>query len=190
MSRRAPTDEPLHDLLAERWSPRSFVRDHELGEDDVTTLLEAARWAPSAQNRQPRRFVAARRGTDLHALVTSAVYERNRWWAERASLLVLGIVERVGADGRAQRFAEYDLGQAVAHLTVQAHHLGLHVRQIGGFDAAVAAERLDVAAPYEPWVLVAVGRATETADLEPEHLERDTAPRVRLPLTELVRRRA
>lgn len=190
VSRRAQTQQPLHDLLAERWSPRSFESGHDLADDEVTALLEAAQWAPSAQNRQPRRFVAARRGTDLHDIVVSTAYERNRWWAERASLLVLGIVERVGEDGMPQRFAEYDLGQAIAHLTVQAHHLGLHVRQIGGFDAELAADLLDVAPPYVPWVLVAVGRATPADRLEAEHVARDTAPRARLLLSDLVRRRS
>jgi len=189
-SRRADTAEPLHDLLAERWSPRSYVADHTVTEAETTALLEAARWAPSAQNRQPRRFVAGRRGTEVHARIAACVLERNRVWALRASLLVLGIVERVGHDGAPQRFAEYDLGQSVAHLSVQAQHLGLHVRQMGGFDAEAAAAAFGVEAPYAPLVVVAVGRATAVEDLEPELVERDTAPRQRLPLHELVRQRA
>ncbi|GAA1741348.1 nitroreductase family protein [Aeromicrobium alkaliterrae] len=188
--RRAETSAPIHDLLAERWSPRSYVPDHEVDDAEVTALLEAARWAPSAQNRQPRRFVVGRRGTDLYAAIASAVNERNQVWAPRASLLVLGLVEREGADGVRQRFAEYDLGQAVAHLSIQAQQLGLSVRQMGGFHPEVVAAALDLDPRFEPFVTIAVGRATPEADLEPEFVERDTAPRVRLELDEVVLRRA
>lgn len=188
--RRAQTSAPIHDLLAERWSPRSYVPDHEIDDDEVTALLEAARWAPSAQNRQPRRFVAGRRGTDVHAAIASAINERNQVWAPRASLLVLGLVERVGSDGAQQRFAEYDLGQAVAHLSIQAQHLGLSVRQMGGFDAETAARTLDVDHRFEPFVVVAVGRATSPQDLEPDFAPRDTGPRERLTIDEVVLRRA
>ncbi|WP_229052258.1 nitroreductase family protein [Aeromicrobium sp. Leaf350] len=188
-TRRAATSAPIHDLLAERWSPRSYDADHEIGDDEVTALLEAARWAPSAQNRQPRRFLVGRRGTAVHAGIASAINERNQVWAPRASLLVLGLVERVGADGARQRFSEYDLGQAVAHLSIQAQQLGLSVRQMGGFDPAVAARALAVDPRFEPFVTVAVGRATPADELEPEFAPRDTAPRERLPIDEVVLRR-
>ncbi len=189
-SRRAETAVPIHDLLAERWSPRSYVPDHEVDEDEVTALLEAARWAPSAQNRQPRRFVVGRRGTALYAAIAAAVNERNQVWAPRASLLVLGLVEREGTDGVRQRFAEYDLGQAVAHLSLQAQQLDLSVRQMGGFHPDVVAAALDLDPRFEPFVTVAIGRATPASDLEPDFVERDTAPRVRLDLDEVVLRRA
>jgi len=188
--RRAATAEPIHDLLAERWSPRSYELDHDLTDAEVTALLEAARWAPSAQNRQPRRFVVGRRGTEIHAAIASAINERNQVWAPRASLLVLGLVEREGADGVRQRFAEYDLGQAIAHLSIQAQQLGLSVRQMGGFHPDVAAAALEIDPRYEPFVTVAVGRATPVEALEPEFVERDTAPRARLSLDEVVLRRS
>lgn len=188
--RRAPTDQPIADLLARRWSPRSYEAGHEISDNEVATLLEAARWAPSAQNRQPRRFIVGRRGTDVHARLASTINERNQVWAPRASLLILGIVERHATDGEPQRFSEYDLGQAIAHLSVQAQALGLHVRQMGGFDAQQAAAEFGIEEPLEPFVTVAVGRATPADELEESFVERDTAPRVRLPLDDLVLERA
>ncbi len=100
------------------------------------------------------------------------------------------MVERLAPDRSVQRYAEYDLGQAVAHLTVQAHALGLHVRQMGGFHTDVLARELGLRAPYEPFVVVAVGRATPAEALEPAYAARDTAPRERLPLETLVLDRA
>ncbi|SKB05931.1 nitroreductase family protein [Aeromicrobium choanae] len=184
--RRASTSRPIHDLLAERWSPRSYEPDHQVAEEELTTLLEAARWAPSAQNRQPRRFIAGRRGTRLYERLASTANERNQVWAPRSSALVLGIVERTAADGSNQRFGEYDLGQSIAHLSIQAQHLGLQVRQMGGFHAELAASEFGLRPPLVPFILVAVGRATPVEALESEFVERDTAPRERLPLDQVV----
>jgi len=184
--RAAHTAQPIASLLADRWSPRSYDTDHEATEDEATALLEAARWAPSAQNRQPRRFIVGRRGSPVYRRIAATINERNSVWAPRASLLLLGLIEQVGADTEPQRFAEYDLGQAIAHMSIQAQDLGLHVRQIGGFDAAAAAREFGVDDPYVPFIAVAIGRATPSDRLEPEFVERDTAPRERLPLDTLV----
>src|SRR4051794_10393863 len=62
MTRSALTSAPLHPLLSGRWSPRGFDAGHELAEAQVTALLEAARWSPSANNSQPWRFVVTHRG--------------------------------------------------------------------------------------------------------------------------------
>ncbi|WP_243762510.1 nitroreductase family protein [Streptomyces sp. Tu 3180] len=43
----------VHPLLAERRSPRSFDVTHMITDEELTSLLEAARWAPSAHNPQP-----------------------------------------------------------------------------------------------------------------------------------------
>jgi nitroreductase len=53
MRKTASTAVSVHPLLAERWSPRGFDRAHEIGDEALAALLEAARSAPSAQNSQP-----------------------------------------------------------------------------------------------------------------------------------------
>jgi len=55
MRKTASTAVSVHPLLAERWSPRGFDRAHEIGDEALAALIEAARWAPSAQNSQPWR---------------------------------------------------------------------------------------------------------------------------------------
>ena len=54
-------DHPVASQFPARWSPRAFT-DRSLAESEVMSLLEAARWAPSASNHQPWRLVWARRG--------------------------------------------------------------------------------------------------------------------------------
>jgi len=185
-SRRAETATPIHDLLAERWSPRSFDPGFVVSDEGVTALLEAARWAPSAANLQPRRFVVARRGSEAFQAVTDALSEGNRPWAAKASLFVVAIALTEDEQGTPYRWAEYDAGQAMAHLTVQAHALGLHVHPMGGFDPEALSLAFDLPERAVAISVSAIGAAAP-ADLLPErYRSRENAPRTRLPLEELV----
>ena len=185
-SRRAETASPIHDLLADRWSPRSFDPDFTVSEDAVTALLEAARWAPSAANLQPRRFVVARRGGEAFQAVADALSEGNRPWAPDASLFVVAIALTRDEQGAAHRWAEYDAGQAMAHLTVQAHALGLHVHPMGGFDPEALALAFDLPEHAVPISVTAVGAVAPADRLPERYRAREAAPRTRLPLDELV----
>lgn len=191
--RPVQTSQPLHDLLARRWSSRAYEPQAELDEATVTSLLEAARWAPSASNHQPRRFIVGRRGSPVFDQIASTLFSRNALWAPRSALLVLGIAVRADDEGKPYRFADYDLGQALAHLTFQAESLGLGVRQMAGFDAAKAAEIFELVEPLVPVTVAAVGLRSDAAELaavSPELAEAETRPRLRRPLDELVLRRS
>ncbi len=185
--RRAETDAPIHDLLAERWSPRSYDPSGEIDETELVSLLEAARWAPSWMNTQPRRFIVARRGTAEFDAIVERLAPFNATWASTAPVLVVTVAELRDADGEPVAAPEYDLGQAVAHLTVQAHALGLHVRQMGGIDGPALAERFGVPDRFRVTTAVAVGRyASPEVEVDPSLRDRDAAPRARKPLSELV----
>lgn len=103
----ASTSVPVHPLLAERWSPRGFDRTHELGDRDLTALLEAARWAPSSKNSQPWRFLVTRRGEEAHSRLFAALAPGNQIWAGTASALVLVAARTVGDDGSTAELPEY-----------------------------------------------------------------------------------
>jgi len=156
---RAPT---LHPLLAHRWSPLGFDESHDLSVDDVLVLLEAARWAPSAGNSQPWAFVVGRRGDDVHERLVARLAPSARRWAPTAALLVANLSHRLveSTDWEFSEFSQYDLGQAVAHLTLQAQALGLGVRQFRAFDRDGIATDFDVPAHWEVTSMAAIGRAT------------------------------
>jgi len=185
-SRRAETATPIHDLLAERWSPRSFDPQFVVPEEEITALLEAARWAPSAANLQSRRFVVARRGGEAFQAVTDALAEGNRPWAPDASLFVVAIALTQDEQGAPHRWADYDAGQAMAHLTVQAHALGLHVHPMGGFDPEALALAFHLPEGAVPISVTAIGAVADADRLPERYRARETAPRTRLPLDELV----
>jgi nitroreductase len=186
MRKPASTMVPVHPLLAERWSPRGFDRAHEIGDDDVTALLEAARWAPSAGNSQPWRFLVARRGEQAHSRLFEALNPGNQVWAGSASALVL-VAARVAADdGTPQAWALYDTGQAVAALVTQAQAHGLSVHQMGGFDSAAVRDGFSLDDSLTPVVVLAIGQVDPQAEL-PEHLAvREAAPRARRPVSDLL----
>ena len=184
LNRSAETDAPVLDILADRWSPRAFAADETIDEARLASALEAARWAPSANNTQPWRFIVARRGTQAHARVHDALLGFNQAWAGDAAVLIVAVAETADADGNPRGFAAYDLGQAVAHLSVQAHHDGLHVHQMGGFDHGAVRTAFDLAARFEPLTVIALGPIGDPATLPEVLQEREAAPRARRPLAE------
>lgn len=183
LTRTATTDAPVLDVLAERWSTRIFDASQPIDEDALASALEAARWAPSASNTQPWRFVVARRGSDAHAAIVNALMGFNQSWAADAAALVV-FATITSLDGKPLAWASYDTGQAAAHFTVQAHASGLHTHQMGGFDRAALADAFGFGDDLDAVTVMAVG-ALGDIDAAPEALrERELAPRTRRPITE------
>lgn len=172
----------LHPLLATRWSPRAYDPVAELSDEDIASLLEAARWAPSVDNSQPWRFVIGRRDDESHKRIFANLSPASQRWAGNASALL--IAGHLGAWPLPH--AAYDLGQAVAHLTIQATALRLHVRQIADFDAAGLRADLELPEDLLPRVVVAVGRLGDPASLPADLRAQETALRRRRPRAELV----
>jgi nitroreductase len=194
MSTHAPVDatvpqhdqHDLHELLAARRSTRAFDDGHELPAEELRGLLEAARWAPSANNSQPWRFVVAQRGSAEFETLFGSLAEGNRAWAGAASALLLAAAESSDDTGSVRPWAVYDVGQAVAHLTVQAQAYGLDVHQMGGFDASAVRRELALPANVDPVVVIAVGVHGPDVVLPSPYAEREVAPRTRRPLPELL----
>ena len=130
-ARPRPPRIPVHPLLAERWSPRGFDRHHQVGDGQVTALLEAARWAPSAANSQPWRFLVTRRGEDAHGRAlrrrSPPVTRPGRTPPAPSS----SSRPAPPPTRKPQPWALYDTGQAVALLVTQAQAQGLAVHQMG-----------------------------------------------------------
>ncbi len=182
----AVTSVPIHPLLVERWSPRGFDRQYELDDDALCALLEAARWAPSASNTQPWRFLPTRRNDVSFARLLDLLAPGNFSWASAASALILVAAQTTDEAGRQRAWALYDTGQAVADLTVQAQADGLSVHQMGGFDANAARREFDLGPDLAPVVVVAVGRYDGDARLPEPLAAREHAPRSRKPLESLL----
>jgi nitroreductase len=184
--RVAETSTPIHPVLAERFSPRAYDTSAPIDETKLTAALEAARWSPSAANTQPWRFIVARRGTTEFDTIVADLMGFNQFWAANAGALIVGLTRRVDAEGKPMRWAQYDLGQALAHFSVQAHYDGLHVHQMGGVLVDELRAGFGVGDEYEILSVTAVGVLGDVEDLPENTRERELAPRRRLALDELL----
>ncbi len=153
----------LHPLLAGRWSPARFDTAHEATDGQVEQLIEAARWAPSAGNSQPWAFIAARRGDAVHERLVSQLARSSLAWAPSASVLFVNLRHRFVADTdwEYSEFSGYDLGQAVAHMTVQARAMGLQSRQFRAFDRSALSREFALPDHWEAATMTAFGRPAE-----------------------------
>ena len=140
----AETHHEIHDLLKHRWSPRAFAATP-VSKQDLHRLFEAARWSPSANNIQPWAFVVATQDNPEHfAKVAGLLNERNTRWATQSPVLVIALLNKNTPAGTPNAWAAYDLGQAVAHLSIQAQALGISLHQMAGFNSAGANEVLGI----------------------------------------------
>jgi nitroreductase len=180
----------IDDLFHARWSPRAFTGE-EIPEATLMGLFEAARWAPSAMNGQPWRFVYARRGTEAFDRFLATLAPANQAWAVKASALVALVSGKmVHLPGKPEPVPSashsFDAGAAWAQLALQAHLWGLSTHAMGGFDVKRAREALSIPDDHQIEVFVAVGKRGDAEGL-PDWAKAREKPSDRKPLEELVR---
>ena len=166
-------DHPIDPLFLERWSPRAFDGS-EIPESDLHSLFEAARWAPSAFNSQPWRFLYARRDEADWERFLDLLIPFNRSWAQSASVLVyilsdtLPFTDKAGEPATSHTHS-YDSGAAWACFALQATRMGYQAHGMSGVDFDRAREELGVPERYRIEAAAVVGRIGDPATL-PEKL--------------------
>jgi len=178
---------PLHPLISARKSPRAFAQ-RLVEPEKLRSVLDAARWAPSAGNGQPWRFVvAAKDRPEDHERMLNLLFDGNRTWAAKAPVLILSVAQVTDpASRKANKFAFHDVGLATENLALQAVSLGLAVHAMGGFHADRAKASFNIPVEFEPVAVIALGYEGGAEFLPQPLLERELAPRVRKPLSEFV----
>lgn len=171
---------PVAGLIADRRSVRAYAPTP-VSQEIIASLFEAVRWAPSSSNEQPWVYrYATIDQQEWHQKLTGVLSASNQTWASQAPLLVLSLARKTHQrNGQPNTYSWYDVGGANAVLALQAVHLGLQVRQMGGFDKQKAIETLGIPDDMEPVVLIAIGHPGDPAIL-PENLQvRERAVRER-----------
>jgi nitroreductase len=162
----APSHPEIHPALASRFSPIRFDPVAVITSAQLDTLLDAARKAPSAGNSQPWMFVAGRRGDEVHSRIVRHLARSSSGWAPTASLLMVNLAHiRVEdtTDWEYSEFSRYDLGQAVAHMTIQGLSIGLDAHQFRAFDREAVAGEFAVPPHLEVTSMTAFGVAAHAA---------------------------
>ena len=181
-------DHPVDPIFVNRWSPRAF-ETKAMPEGDLYTMLEAARWAPSAYNIQPWRFIYAMRGGAHWHDFLGLLDPFNASWAENASALVFLVSDTLtpahgSSPARPSRTHSFDAGAAWAHVALQATALGYQAHAMAGIHFDAVRERLSVPDNYAIEIAIAIGRQTDPSRL-PTALREREKPSPRLPLDEI-----
>lgn len=162
----------IEPLLLDRWSPRAMSGEP-LSDTELFSLLEAARWAPSASNFQPWRILYARRDTPHWASFFDLLMEGNRPWAQHAGALLLFLSQHANDEGKPVRTHSYDTGAAWQSLALQGARMGLVVHGMAGFDYDRARSTLGVPETYTVEAMAAVGHAGDIGALPEAYRARE-----------------
>ncbi|PHS30452.1 MAG: nitroreductase [Methylophaga sp.] len=187
MEKPAVTDQKISTIIAERWSGRAFDPTTPISDDDLVSLCEAARWAPSCYGDAPWRFIVWNKHTDESSWqkAIDCLAPGNQEWAKNASVLVLAAsVKTFSHNDADNRWVGYDTGAASISLCLQATFLGLMSHQMGGFDSDKIRSNFAVPDDIECWAMIAIGHPAALDTLSEEQLDRELKTRERRPLSE------
>ena len=177
---------PVAEMFTQRWSPRAFTGEA-IAEGEFNTILEAARWAPSASNLQPWRMIYCKRGTGNFDGFLGAINPGNQTWAKNAAALVCfaskTTLTKDGADVASPSHA-LDTGAAWMAFALQASLPGWHTHAMVGFNQEAMRKALHVPAGFALNMCVAVGRQGPRSLLTEALAARET-PSQRHPLADI-----
>ncbi|HEY0172064.1 MAG TPA: nitroreductase family protein [Pyrinomonadaceae bacterium] len=183
-SRKKDAGYPVDEMFLDRWSPRALSGEG-VTDEELMTILEAARWAPSSYNNQPWRILYARRDTEHWPAFFNLLVGGNQSWAKDAAALLLFVSkETFDFNGQPYPTHSFDAGAAWENLALQATMLGLVTHGMQGFDYARARTELRIPQGFRVEAMIAVGRPGDPAKLPAQLRERE-APSGRKSLSEI-----
>jgi nitroreductase len=175
----------INPLILSRWSPRSMTGE-ELGDDDIMSLFEAARWAPSSFNNQPWRFIYAKRNTEHWDRLFNLLVDVNKTWAKNAALLAVVISRKnFEFNEKPARTHQFDTGSAWENLALEASSRGIVAHGMQGFDYEKAKTELGIPADFEVMAMIAIGKRGPKENL-PTELQDKEKPNDRKALKDII----
>jgi nitroreductase len=178
-------DHAIEPIFAARWSPRAMSGET-LSEEEMLTLFEAARWAPSTYNEQEWRFLYARRDTPQWQTFFDLLVEGNQAWCKNVAILVVILAHKVfERNGKPNPVHLFDSGCAFENLALQGTAMGLVVHGMQGFDYDKARTALNVPDDYAVAAMFAAGKPGPLTNL-PEPMREREKPAGRKPVREII----
>ena len=188
MKKSATTQVAINETISNRWSGRAFDAAKPVSKEQILSLCEAARWAPSCFGDEPWRFIVWDKNTNAEAWQKAfdCLAPSNQTWVKNAPVLLLVCADTLfGHNQTPNRWAQYDTGAAAENLCLQAADLGLMAHQMGGFNADAAREVFAIPTQITLMAMVAVGYAGDANQLPDELKARELAARKRKPIGDL-----
>ncbi len=178
------TNYDIDDVFLKRYSPRAMSGEVTTKEE-LMSLVEAARWAPSSNNNQPWRFIYALNSSPDFEKFLSFLAEGNRVWCKKASALIVVVSKETFDKGNPSTTHSLDAGASWENFALQATKIGLIAHGMQGFDYTLAKEKLSVPDGYVVEMMIALGKPGKIEDL-PEYLQEREKPSQRKNLEEIV----
>lgn len=163
-------DYPVEKIIINRWSGRAMSGEA-ISHDELMSLLEAARWAPSSYNNQPWRFVYVAKKDAQWDNFFNLLVPANQSWAKNASVLILALsYKKFEHNGEPSSSHSLDTGAALQNLALQGSSMGLVVHTMEGFDYEKARKLLNIGPDYNIEVMVAIGKPA-SIDVLPKEIQ-------------------
>jgi len=161
------------ELIRQRYSVRAYKPEPVPG-DVLQQVLDAARLAPTASNRQPFQLIVVH--TEGRQAELRRIYRRQ--WFVQAPIVICacGVPAQAWIGQKRRSYMDVDVAIAMDHLILAATDAGLGTCWIGAFNPQAAREILGIPDDVEPIVFTPLGYPAD----QPE-------PKERKPLSELVR---
>lgn len=153
--------------IQSRFSPYAFD-GQPVALEDIRSAFEAARWAASAYNSQPWRFLYAAKGSsEFDNLLKYPVAFNREWLTHAGGIAVVLARTQSEHNGENDSHADYCTGLAVGQFTVQLTSLGYHMHQLAGFDAEQLHREMKLPEFIKAITMIGIGRQAKTGqDLE------------------------
>ncbi len=160
-------------LIRARYSVRAYKPDP-VEDEKLAEVLEAARLAPTAANRQPFQIIVIHTEGKKEAL--QRIYSKE--WFTQAPLVIcaVGVPRYSWVREDRRHYLDVDVAIVMDHLILAAANLGLGTCWIAAFNAKAARELLGLPDDVEPLIFTPLGYPADTP-----------GPKERKPLAELVR---
>lgn len=149
----------FHDIVANRYSCRHYSQEP-VSQEQILEILECARLAPSACNRQPWKFMVISAPEELSAVHASY----NRDWIKEAPVAIIVLGNRNEAWHRS--YDEYDatdidIAITTEHICLAATSMGLGTCWICNFDPIILRTGMNIPEEWEPLAIIPVGKPAE-----------------------------
>ena len=188
MEKIAPTQYPIHSLIARRWSARAFDPNRPISAETLGTLFEAARWAPSNANEQPWRFIVGVNFDECHRQILSILSQGNRQFCGNAPVLLIAVAKLnfTTGDQKPNAHALHDLGMALENMFLQAVDLGLYAHFLAAFSPEKATQVFQIPEGFQPITAGALAYPGELSALPEDLREKELVHKPRKPFGEFV----
>lgn len=144
----------VYETILKRRSIRAF-KEAKLDSETIFKMLNAARWAPSAGNRQPWHFIIVISDELKEKLVPIC---RNQLFIADAACIIVGLANIE----KSPKWALVDTTISLEHIVLEACELGLGSCWIGAFNEDGVKKLLKIPKQYKVVALMPIGYPAES----------------------------